>query len=122
MSGSWPEISRSARAMSRSRLMPGKTRTADFIWRRNLAQHFDPVILNDSIGEQFVGGVLQRRFGLSLVGARQFDVEHLALPHAGYAVDTERFQRALDGLALRIEDAVLQCDGDACLHVMLSPS
>ena len=31
IAGSWPEISFSVRAMSRSRLMPGKTRTADFI-------------------------------------------------------------------------------------------
>src|ERR1700730_506934 len=32
MAGSCPEISRSARATSRSRLMPGKTTTADFIY------------------------------------------------------------------------------------------
>jgi hypothetical protein len=31
MAGARPEISVSARAMSRSRLMPGKTSTADFI-------------------------------------------------------------------------------------------
>jgi len=37
------------RAMSRSRLMPGKTRTADFI-SSNLAQHFDPVVLDHRIG------------------------------------------------------------------------
>ena len=31
IAGAWPEMSFRARAMSRSRLMPGKTMTADFI-------------------------------------------------------------------------------------------
>ncbi len=31
IAASWPETSLSARAISRSRLIPGKTRTADFI-------------------------------------------------------------------------------------------
>ena len=31
IAGSRPDMSRNARAMSRSRLMPGKTSTADFI-------------------------------------------------------------------------------------------
>ena len=34
IAGARPEMSLSARAMSRSRLMPGKTRTADFITAR----------------------------------------------------------------------------------------
>src|SRR5205807_3569539 len=38
IAGSWPEIRRSARAMSRSRLMPGKTRMADFIARSLLEE------------------------------------------------------------------------------------
>src|SRR5690606_34097488 len=50
------------------------------------------------------------------VAAGKLDVEHLALPDAGDAIDAERLQRALDGLALRIEDAGFQRDGDARFH------
>src|SRR5207302_576901 len=39
------------------------------------------------------------------------------LADAGDAVDAERLQRAFDGLALRIEDASLQGNGNTCLHV-----
>src|SRR6185312_3984026 len=109
--GSWPEMSFSARAMSRSRLMPGKTRTADFIGVGS-AQHFNPVILDNGVRQKLVGGILQRGFRLRLVGAGKFDVEHLALPDAGDAIDAERFQRAFDGLALRIENAGLESYGN----------
>ena len=50
------------------------------------------------------------------IGARQLDVEHLALAHAGDAIDAERFQRAFNGLALWIENAGLQRNGDARFH------
>ena len=56
--------------------------------------------------------------GLGLVGAGELDVEHLALAHAGDAIDAERFQRPFDGLALRIENARFQCDGNARFHVL----
>jgi len=45
------------------------------------------------------------RAGLRAIGARKLDIEHLALPDARDAIHAERFQRAFDGLALRIEDA-----------------
>src|ERR1700709_1062180 len=69
IAASWPDASFSARAMSRSRLIPGKTRMGGFIWERCLAQNFHPVILDHGIGQELVGGILQRRFGLGLVGA-----------------------------------------------------
>src|SRR3954469_15135784 len=118
--GSCPDASRSARAMSRSRLIPGKTRTADFIWCACLAQNLDPVILDYRVRQQLVGGGFQRRLGVGLVGAGQFDVEHLALAHTGHAIDAERFKRPFDGLALRIENAGFESDGDACFHVIAS--
>src|ERR1700684_1509429 len=98
--------------MSRSRLIPGKTRMADFI-----LEQLNPVILDHGIRQQLVGGIFQRRLGLGLVGAGQFDIEHLALAHAGDAIDAERFQRAFDGVALRIENAGLECNGDARFHL-----
>src|ERR1700742_982272 len=88
IAGSLPDTSRSVRAMSRSRLMPGKTRTAALISADNL----DAVVFNHGIGEQLVGRRLERGFCLRLVAALKLDVEHLALPHAGDAVDAERLQ------------------------------
>src|SRR5215813_5798906 len=97
--------------MSRSRLIPGKTRTADFI-----SEKLDPIILDYGIRQQLVGGSLERRFCLGLVRAGKFDVEHLTLTDTGDAIDAERFQRPFDGFALRIENPCLQSDGDACFH------
>src|SRR6185437_14519505 len=108
---SWPDASFSARAMSRSRLIPGKTRTADFI-----SEQLDPIIFDDSVREQLVGRRLQRGFRFRLVRTGKLNVEHLALTDTGDAIDTERFQCPLDGLALRIENAGLQCNGDARFH------
>src|SRR6202522_1270734 len=81
-----------------------------------LSQNLDAVILDHRVGQEFVGRRFQRGFGFGLVGARQFDIEHLALADAGDAIDAERLQRAFDGLALRIEDAGLQRNGDTCFH------
>ena len=80
--------------------------------------HFDldPVVLDDRVGEQLVGRLLEQRLGLLAVAALDLDVEHLALAHACDAVDAERFQRPFDRLALRIENAGFQGDGDAGLH------
>src|SRR5688500_5619355 len=108
IAGSWPETSLSVRAMSRSRLMPGKTTTADFmavIWnerpkRASSSHHLDAVILDHGIGEELVGRLLQGSLDLRLVAAFYLDGEDLALAHAGYAVDAERAERAFDRLAL----------------------
>src|SRR6185312_11968860 len=101
--GDCPDTSFSVRAMSRSRLMPGKTRTDAFIGLSS--QHFHPVILDHGVGQELVGGLLEQRLRFRLVAAFQFDVEHLALAHTGDAGDAQRAQSALDGLALRVEDA-----------------
>src|SRR5580698_8107228 len=82
MAGSRPETSFSARAMSRSRLIPGKTTTADFISipdrpdRPSSTADVDPVILDDGIGEQLFGGVFQRRLGAGAIAALDLDVEN----------------------------------------------
>src|ERR1700722_14950817 len=144
MAGARPEASRKARAMSRSRLMPGKTRTAARIRFRFVrfrfvrapprpsaapdrrrgsecrseasSGHLDAIILDHRVGKELVGGFPQQRFGGLGVAARKLDVEHLALAHAGHALDSERAERTLDRLALGVEDAGLQRDGDAGFH------
>src|SRR5690348_5263878 len=81
IAGARPDTSLSVRAMSRSRLMPGKTRTAAFIASPN---HLDGVVLDYRVRQQPVGGLLQER--LRLLAVRRIldlDVEQLALPHAG---------------------------------------
>src|SRR6516165_5923054 len=127
--GARPETSRSARAMSRSRLIPGKTSTADFIValaavvvgegvlsQIELRQNLNPIILDHRVGEELFGCVLERRLGAGAIGAFDLDVEHLALAHVGNAANAERAQRALNGFALRIENAGFQCDGDSGFH------
>src|SRR3977135_1414411 len=82
----------------------------------------DAIILDHRVGEQLLGRLLEGGFGAALVRGRDLDVEHLAMPHAGDADDAERLERALDRLALRIEDAGLEGDGDARFHGCLTGS
>src|SRR4029077_3486097 len=58
----------------------------------------------------------ERGFSLGAVVALDLDVEHLALADARHTIHAEGLQRALDRLALRIEDAGLEGDGHASLH------
>src|SRR5262245_35165556 len=117
--------------MSRSRLIPGKTTTADFMAGRARAPlaprsarprratrsfELNLVILDQGIGEELVGRLLERGLRRLAVAALDLDVEHLALPHARHAGDAKRLERALDRLALGIEDAGLEGDGNARLH------
>src|SRR3569833_1122247 len=117
MAGSRPEVSCSVRAISRSRLMPGKTRTAAFMALASiLSNDLDAVILDHRVRQQLVGGLAQQRFGLFRVAAFEFDVEHLALADRGDTLNTERTQCTFDRLALRIENAGFQGNGDASFH------
>src|SRR5215469_3981003 len=115
MAGARPDTRVSARAMSRSRLMPGKTTTAAFMARAS-SQHLDLVVLDDHVGEQLVGRLFERGLGARRVHAFEFDVEHLALAHARHAGDAERLEGAFDRLALGVEHARLEGDGDAGFH------
>src|SRR6516162_9348379 len=119
--GSRPEINRSARAMSRSRLIPGKTTTADFIAAGKLSSsaQFDSVIFDHGIGQELLGGAFERCLGAGPIRAFDFDVKDLALPHAGHSPDAKRAQRPFDGLALWIENTGLERDSDARLHSSL---
>src|SRR5205823_2530365 len=83
MLGSVPETSFSVRAMSRSRLMPGKTTTADFMARYVLgscsSQHLDAIVLDHRVGEELFRGIFEGCFRPRPVGAVDLDIEHLAL-------------------------------------------
>src|ERR1700761_4579791 len=86
IAGSRPETCASARAMSRSRLMPGNTSTADFMAADPRSPGpLDAIILDHQIGEELFGRGLEGRLGGASVLAVDLDVEHLALPDAGDA-------------------------------------
>ena len=61
-------------------------------------------------------GLSRSTGGLGLVGGRQLDIEDLALAHPGDAVHAKRFEGAFDGLALWVENAVLEGHGDTRFH------
>src|SRR5690606_149175 len=124
VTGACPVILVSAAIMSRSRLRPGRRMTADFMAAASLlgSGDGDGIIFNHGVGEQLLAHGFQLCFGLGLVRAFQFQIEHLALTGRIDAVETEAAERADDGLALRVENAVFQCNGDACLDHSLVPA
>src|SRR6266702_2278158 len=80
MLGSVPDTSLSVRAMSRSRLMPGKTTTAAFMaGGSRSSQHLDAVVLDHRVGKELFRGFFERGFRPNPVGGVDLDVEHLAL-------------------------------------------
>ena len=107
-------------------LVPGMTKRAHktktpapkagvFTSKCQASHDLDAVVLDHRIGEQLVRRGFQRRLRFRFVSSCKLDIEHLALPHTGDAIDAQRLQRALDRLALRIEDAVLQRNRNASL-------
>src|SRR5215218_9897990 len=110
VAGALPEILVSAAIMSRSRLRPGRRTTADFT-----SPHLDRVVLDHRVRQQLVAHRLEVGFRLGTVGAVELDVENLALADRTDACEVEGGKRALDGLSLRIEHAVLQRHRDTRL-------
>src|SRR5215475_14472155 len=84
------------------------------------AQQLHIIVLDHRIGEELVGRLLEGSLYLLAVAGVDLDVKHLALAHAGHVRDAERFERAFDRLALRIEDAGFEGHGDAGLHAILT--
>src|SRR5262245_37220003 len=64
----------------------------------------DTIILDHGVCQKLLGRLLEQGLGAPAIGPVEFDVEHLALAHAGHSVDAKRLERALDRLALRVED------------------
>src|SRR5262245_7796570 len=77
------------------------------------------VILDDGVGEELLAHALDLRAGAAGIALGHLDLDIFALAHVANRAEAERVQRAGDGLALRIEYARLQRDGNARLH---SPS
>src|SRR6266446_10067919 len=80
------------------------------------AQQFHIIVLDQGVGEELVGRLFERGFGLFAVAPLDLDVEYLALPDAGDAGDAERFQRAFDRLALGVQNTRFQGHGHTGLH------
>src|SRR5688572_12724909 len=76
----------------------------------------DLVGLDYRVGEELLGHRDERRFGLFRVGLGDLNIEDLALADGGDLAEAKRRQGPLDGLALGIENAVLEPDRDAGLH------
>src|SRR5262249_13659934 len=120
MAGSRPDTRFSVRAMSRSRLMPGKTMTAAFTDLQPMSfistNQLHIVTFDHGVRQQLLRGLAEPRLGRSAVAVGDFDIEDLALAHAGDAIDAERLQRPLDRLSLGIEDAGFQPHSDLGFH------
>src|SRR5690606_23140446 len=74
------------------------------------------VVLDHRVGQQLAAHLLRRRLGLCRVALREIELDILALPDVPDAGEAQHFQRMVDGLALRVENAVLQRDMYFRLH------
>ena len=82
-------------------------------WSWSLPFHdIDAEILDYGVGQQLPAHGLDLGFGLGGVGFGQLKLDELALADVGDAAEAERLKRVLDGLALRVEDALLEGDVD----------
>src|SRR3546814_6636638 len=110
MAGASPLDSRIATARSRSQLEPGKTMTALFMGLCPSGGALDPEILDHDVGEELPA----HRLDIVVADAfGQVELDQLSGAHVVDSGETEAFQRVVDRLALRVEDAVLQRDIDA---------
>ena len=82
---------------------------------RPLALDDDLVALDEAVREHAVGGLAADALRLRGVVDVELDVEHATRPHRARRV-AERRERLANGLALRIEDALLGPDEHRHLH------
>lgn len=80
------------------------------------------IVLDDGIRQQFFAHGIEAGLGAIPVLALNLDIEDLALAHRGEALEAEIAAGALDGLALGVENAGLERDGDARLDHWMSLS
>src|SRR6185437_14469853 len=74
------------------------------------------VVFDDRIGEQLLAHLLDDRAGLVGIAFFEIDLDVLALPNVADAGYSKALDGAFDGLALRIEHAVLEGNLDAGFH------
>ena len=82
----------------------------------NNLEEFHLKILDHLVGEQFLAGATQHARRRGAIFCRKFHFENFALPDAVDSLDPERFEGALNGLALRIENSVLEGDDNPRFH------
>src|SRR3954454_12026718 len=75
-----------------------------------LADRFDLVVLHQRVRQELLAELAEA------VGVVGLELDESPDPHLAHALEAERGQGSLDGLALRIEDALLGADQDARLH------
>ncbi len=85
--------------------------TADF-----MRLQLDLVFLDHGVGEQLLAHLLEARPRLGFLALGQFEIDDLALAHFADCGEAEPVQRMADGLALRVEHAILQGDENARFH------
>ena len=82
-----------------------------------LAFQLEAVLLDDGIGEHLAGDAIDLRLGVFAADAGvERDLEVLALAQIVDTAKTHLLQGAVNGLALRIEDAFLQRNIDVGFH------
>src|SRR6476646_8284795 len=101
---------RAASTASKSSHEPGNWRTPNFTSCSGAAQQLDLVVLDEGVREQLLAHRLELRGVLDVELDESPDVD------VGGAVEAEGRQRPLDGDALRVEDARLGADQNACPH------
>src|SRR5690606_30108598 len=74
------------------------------------------IVLDHRVREKFAAHAIDGLTCRGLAAGRQLDLDELALAHRLDPLDPERPHSVLDGLALWVENAVLQGDDDACFH------
>jgi hypothetical protein len=79
-------------------------------------KNFHLEIFHDLVGEQFLAGFAQGSFRGGAILCRNLDIKYLSLPHALDPVNAKRLERALNGLALRIKNSILERDKNPRFH------
>src|SRR3972149_3582486 len=74
------------------------------------------VVLDDGVGEELLAHALHFGAGAFRIALGHLDLDIFTLAHIANRAEAERMERAGDRLALRVEHARLQRDGDARLH------
>src|SRR5215467_5658148 len=74
------------------------------------------VVLDYGVGEELLAHSLDLGLGAFGIALRHVDLDIFALAHIANRAEAERMKRAGNGLALRVEHALFQRDGDARLH------
>src|SRR2546423_10244384 len=81
-----------------------------------LAPDIDFVFFDDGVGKQLFAHFLQRGAGFAGIALGKVKIDDFALADFADLLESQPVQRMPDGLALRIEHAILQGDENAGFH------